>query len=254
MRVVSVIVPAVVSSLVLSFATMMSLFPVSFLRPFFLAVPSVSAFWSSPILFIVVTAPTPAPTPTVVTFLTQLVNIFTHLSNSAILTSPTRRLLNGLGRRLCVEVGGNLNPFSADIFEVSDESHFGYGLREINVDALVVNDHIVHCGVRLLTLLRSRVFDKRVAKWASRRLVSNYFTTRDGSKARKDELKVLFTRNWIQLADKENVVRWLDISIWNISKLWFKKKNKLKKRFRDKNIIRNKENMFDTIQVDMWYI
>jgi hypothetical protein len=74
-----------------------------------------------------------------------------------------------------------------------------YTLGEIDVDAMVVNQHALHFKVGLLAVLLMLKLDECVLQTVARALVPNHLTGQDRSETTEDQLKVLIYFAW-QLA------------------------------------------------------
>lgn len=66
-----------------------------------------------------------------------------------------------------------------------------YTLGEIDVDAMIVNQHALHFKVGLLAVLLVLKFDECVLQTVARALVPNHFARQDRSETTEDQLKVL---------------------------------------------------------------
>ena len=89
----------------------------------------------------------------------------------------------------------------------------GHRLAEVDVDAAVVDEHVVHLEVGVLTVLLALELDERVAQRVTRLLVAYHLAAVDLAEAREDQLEVVVVRHRIQLAHKQHVLRRLDIYI-----------------------------------------
>lgn len=93
----------------------------------------------------------------------------------------------------------------------------GHGLGEVDVDPTVVNQDLVHFEECLFgTLLRLKL-NEGVLKAVPCLLVFQDLTGFDLAEAREDELEVLLRGDGVELADKEDVPVWSDLSIRDIT-------------------------------------
>ena len=95
----------------------------------------------------------------------------------------------------------------------------GHGLTEVNVDATVINQNIVHLEVSVLTVLCFLKLNEGVLQGLLGLVVLDHLAAADGPKAREDHLQVFVCCDGVQLADKQNIVRRSDVSVRKVSHL-----------------------------------
>ena len=78
-------------------------------------------------------------------------------------------------------------------------------LRKVDPDTPVVDKHVLHLEVSTFRVFLLIELDECILKRVARLLVSDHLAAQDLAKAREDELQVFASRDWIELADKENV-------------------------------------------------
>lgn len=94
---------------------------------------------------------------------------------------------------------------------------FRNGLREIYVDAPVINQHIVHFEISIFARFLLFEFDEGILHRISADFVSNNFTGFDFTEATENDLQIVVGGYWIQLAYEKDVLWRRDVGVRNIS-------------------------------------
>lgn len=89
-------------------------------------------------------------------------------------------------------------------------------LREIDMDSAFVDEGSFHFKVGFLARLFSFEFNEGVLQGFTGFPISDNFATCDDTETRKDEFEVAFLSDFVELADEEDILWWLHVSIWDI--------------------------------------
>ena len=89
-------------------------------------------------------------------------------------------------------------------------------MAEIHLNAAIVNKHVIHLVIRVHGALLRLKLNERVAERVARLVIADDLAALH-AKTEEDHAQVLVLRNWIQLANKENVLRRLHVRIREIT-------------------------------------
>jgi hypothetical protein len=90
-------------------------------------------------------------------------------------------------------------------------------LTEINTDPPVINPTIVHLLKRALACLGRLELNKSIAQAIPGLVVTDYFSRRHGSEARKNRVQIFILCNRVEIANKQDIVWWLHLGVRNVS-------------------------------------
>lgn len=95
--------------------------------------------------------------------------------------------------------------------------NLGDALREIDMDAVVVDEHAFHFEVGLFALLLGREFNECVLQAVACVLVPDDLAVENLAKARENELEILILRDGVEFAHKEDVFWRRNFSKWEVA-------------------------------------
>lgn len=77
---------------------------------------------------------------------------------------------------------------------------------------MVVDENTVHLEIRLFSRFPLVKLNESILQRITRLLVLDDFTAEDLAESTENEFEVLGARNGVQLADKEDILRWTNLS------------------------------------------
>ena len=108
---------------------------------------------------------------------------------------------------------GDGDPLAGLVAVVEDDAVAGDGLAEVDVDAAVVDEDVVHLGVGALGVLLALKLDKGVAEALARLRVADDVDAVHAPEAAEDELEPALVRRGVQPAHKEDVLGRPDVRV-----------------------------------------
>merc|ERR1712130_1021943 len=93
----------------------------------------------------------------------------------------------------------------------------GHALAEVDVDPPIVNQHVVHLEVSLLTGLPVLKLDKSILEAFTTHSIPDHLALDHLPKSAKDNLKIVIAGDRIQFADKEYVLRWGHVLVGKVA-------------------------------------
>lgn len=95
--------------------------------------------------------------------------------------------------------------------------HLGHGLREIDVNASIVDEYIVHFEIGRLTRFTVLKLDERILQRIAARSIANHFAALHLAETTEDNFQVIVSRHRIQFAHKQNIFGRCNIGIGQIA-------------------------------------
>lgn len=84
--------------------------------------------------------------------------------------------------------------------------HLCHRLREVHMNAAIVNQHIIHLDVRLLARFRILKLDKRILQRIVRHPIANHLAADHPTETTEYNLQIIVTRHRIQFAHKQHIL------------------------------------------------
>lgn len=85
------------------------------------------------------------------------------------------------------------------------------------MDSSVIDQNVVHLEVSVFARFLLLELDERVLQRVAARLVPDDFASLDFPESTENNLKIVVGCDGIQFAHEENILRWSDVSVWNVA-------------------------------------
>ena len=93
---------------------------------------------------------------------------------------------------------------------------FGHRLREVDVNPPLIYEHALHLEVGLVASLFFLKLNERVLQTVTSFPVSDDVAANYFAKAGEYQFQVVLLRDWVELANKEDVLWRLDLGVWEV--------------------------------------